>query len=584
MNSKDAAAMTSAQRMALQKSVKRKQDVEAARNAGVYCTYVREESAFDKELTVYAARRRGRHHYSDQKPCQDYCLTESTQYAQVLVDADGVSRCERSNLGARFACESVLECVREAEKHYTDENTFVDALCSYEFRRQIVHTWLKKVKADVAADVITGNDIRLYGTTLLFAVITENWIVAGNLGDGQVLVFNSVEGLKLRKHEPKDNSVTRALCDYTCAEESFLVEKFSRDWFSGVLLSTDGIYDNLSSGHLSFYFYARKLVERFEAAGEPLQPFCFEEEGQPLDLWASFTSDDCSIVLAVDHSPVLEDAILINSAVKDRFPRMFLSGRCGDVSVYKVFDGTRTNLVTVRAQEPETAAVEIPETIEVRMPEETWTEHGYLFNVYPIAQEERMDSVEELFCKEKLKQRSEAKYGVDGSKMAMRYCYWFDNCRDSLARAGLFFSECAHMTSFYVSQSGKNPRLVLFPEAISLCAVPTYIPEMFRCHLGRLTCGKRSRPLFHPGFVNVGNELYFSTPDKNGKLVRFCRVLLEEQTFYLKNCGEKSWQMSDESVIPPDGKISIAEDVRFEVEDPAGTIITVNYYGRKHYD
>ena len=72
-----------------------------------------------------------------------------------------------------------------------------------------------------------------YGSTIMFAVITEHWIVVGNLGDGQILVFNDFYGVKLRVHAPKESTKVRCLVNERCVREDFLTAKYPRDLFNG---------------------------------------------------------------------------------------------------------------------------------------------------------------------------------------------------------------------------------------------------------------------------------------------------------------------------------------------------------------
>lgn len=96
----------------------------------------------------------------------------------------------------------------------------------------------------------------------MYAVITQNWIVVGNLGDGQIMVFNDCYGVKLRVHAPKDSSRVRCLANERCAREDFSVAKYPRSCFNGVLLSSDGIYESLDKSN-HYYDYCIQLKKDF---------------------------------------------------------------------------------------------------------------------------------------------------------------------------------------------------------------------------------------------------------------------------------------------------------------------------------
>ena len=140
----------------------------------------------------------------------------------------------------------------------------------------------------------------------MFAVITKNWIVVGNLGDGQALVFNDQYGVKLRLHLPKWDSRVRCLTNARCAREDFQIAKYPRALFNGVLLSTDGLYESFDKGNL-FFDYGIQMKERFlgRTPCEPYQAFCYKEKGEPYkDISKMRTGDDCSISVALDEHEV----------------------------------------------------------------------------------------------------------------------------------------------------------------------------------------------------------------------------------------------------------------------------------------
>ena len=214
--------------------------LEKAKNPATYETYNFEESAADKKLKLFTARRKGTNHVLAKTPCQVYCLATSVNGCTILADADGVSSCEHSDVGSKLACDAVVKTVAMASKSCRSEDSLIERLMSVSFREKLVSIWIKLVMEEVSKKNIQSpaeqlKEFSKYGSTIMFAVITDSWIVTGNLGDGQILVFNDSYGVKLRVHAPKDSSRVRCLANERCAREDFQIEKYPKTLFNGVL-------------------------------------------------------------------------------------------------------------------------------------------------------------------------------------------------------------------------------------------------------------------------------------------------------------------------------------------------------------
>ena len=232
-------------------------------------------TAENPDIQLFTDRKRGSMHVKANMPCQDYCMTAESAGCTILAAADGVSSCEHSDIGSHLACEAAIRTAEVTVKSCKDEEQLVKRLLSVTFREKLVSTWIAMVmeemkKADLSSAAEQMAEFYKYGSTLMFAVIMENWYVVGNLGDGQILLFNDTFGVKLRVHPPKESSKVRCLVNERCAREDFQVAKFARKDFNGILLSTDGIYESMEPG-THFYQYAIQMKKRFQE--------CLAEEG-----------------------------------------------------------------------------------------------------------------------------------------------------------------------------------------------------------------------------------------------------------------------------------------------------------------
>ncbi len=559
-------------------------NVDIAKDSSNYCTYLTEVSQFDPEVTVYSARRIGRGHIKGGKPCQDYCLSRALRKGHVFAVSDGVSACLRSEKGSQFACEAAIAAAQQVDEATKDERSFVEQLCNRTFRKALINIWLELVKKDIVETDEKAQpgirDIELYGATLSLAIMTEHRIITLNLGDGQILLFNPVDAMRVRWHLPKEDSVTAALCNPDSYEDSFIVHNHDRQAYSGILLSTDGIYDTLSN-YSSFYAYARQITQRFESCGEPMQPFCFLEnlkEGtRMIDLSANISQDDCSIILVADHHP-------ISSATADQFARLSkeycvteVQTRADKLTLYSAvkdkkryavlaLEGNPEQLQSARAQ---AQALELT-TAKLLQPVCELKEEDFAFAVYPDIP---YFSPIGFFSTGKLKERAEVKYGINASGLALKAYRTLLRCEKELRQKGFCLNDNARFLSFFTKEG-----LALMPEAISPVAKASetiLLWQLFDNLVGTLTCGNLVRPVFSFGFNSAGPNLLspLTTPPEN-----LCYVKRDlEGTYLLMNSGKTLWKLPDGTAVNPGCPVELKDGLSFEIVQTgaaAGTIVT----------
>jgi len=350
------------------------------------------------KLHVYAASRIGLGHIRKNTPCQDACMYREIPYGAVLLDADGISACDYGQVGAKLACEAAADAVESASRAAASEEEFVKVLCTRTFYEAMREDWLNRVNADWAGIPHQADDSALfhYGTTLLFAVVTENWYVTFNIGDGQILLFNEDECMRIRLAE-KEGQAPNSLIYGTYLED---VQRgvWDRKQYKGILLTTDGVYDRISrlpwyAGH----HYALQAAERFEKSGGPKAPFIYsgeiEGEQRTIDLSRQRSaSDDCSIVMALNMdygwSVGQEMVRQIREHIRD-VSAVQLLRRIGDRASYLVFapDGYRVIFAAPWCSLP----VRDPRlkhfahgNVRLWQREESWKTEGIQYGVYRL--------------------------------------------------------------------------------------------------------------------------------------------------------------------------------------------------------
>lgn len=543
-----------------------KEQVEQAKNPSVYETYGFLESPADKNIKLFTARKKGTKHVLEKTPCQDYCMSTAVNGCTILADADGVSSCIHSDVGSKLACDAVVKTVAMASKSCPNEDTLVNRLMSVSFREKLVSAWIMLVMQEVNKKEFQSASEQLkefstYGSTIMFAVITDTWIVTGNLGDGQILVFNDYYGIKLRVHAPKDSSKVRCLANERCAREDFQIEKYPRSLFNGVLLSTDGMYESLDKG-THFYNYAIQMKHRFfdRVSPEPYQAFCYKEEGEPYkDFSAMRTQDDCSVVLAVDNRISESNYLKVEQSILCHSQAAFLRRQNSNGMSFYVKHADGYADVVVR---PLHSSLEISElrNAELEKPLKTWDDEMYSYSMYNIS---RACTLEFMQCTGMLRVDKTRPY--ESEQMILNLVILLHELYKELLCKGLDFN----MSALYnIAFDGK--KLYVKTEALSERASQennSYLEILDRCFshvLGFFECAEFRQPVFDIGYIDRGRKYQMLgeyTDQELGQLIRVNRIV------QIKNTSMYKWQLESGTLVSPGESIDLMSGLSFAVLD-----------------
>ena len=152
----------------------------------------------NRRTTPKAARRPacavecviGANHLRSGKPCQDVAGCEVVSDTVALAVADGHGTSRHADVGARLAVQVALAAlVRFAEDlgERTSNPIEVQKYAEHPLRAQLVREWKERVRAKAEND---ETPLREYGSTLLAAVATSDFLLLGQLGDGDVLLVD----------------------------------------------------------------------------------------------------------------------------------------------------------------------------------------------------------------------------------------------------------------------------------------------------------------------------------------------------------------------------------------------------------
>ncbi len=554
--------------------------IEEAKDPASYETYSYSISSADEKIKLFTARRKGINHIIDKTPCQDFCLTTSINGCTILADADGVSSCEHSDIGSKLACEAVVLAVKAASKSSSGEDQLVSRLLSVSFRDRLVSIWIKSVMEEVVKGEDYSPEDQLkefskYGSTIMYAVITQNWIVVGNLGDGQIIVFNDSYGVKLRVHAPKDSSRVRCLANERCAREDFSVAKYPRSYFNGVLLSSDGIYESMDKSN-HYYDYCIQMKKRFleRSPHEPYQAFCYKEDGEPYkDFSRMRTQDDCSIAMALDERDVTSDYEVIMASLLNHSQAAIIKRWSPECISFLTKNNTSYSDVIVSKTDNSDMVLKLNSAV-LEAPDKTWNEGELCFNEYP---DTAIPTLEFMRCSGML--RRDKSNPSESEQWILNVYLNIIRLKRELSELELEFNSSA---LFNVAFDGKS--LHVRREAVRHITAHTSngnfddVEMCFSHLLGIIESEDKKVPVFDIGYIDRGIKHYrIGHPsDELSQLQRINKKLC------IKNISLYSWKFDDETVLLPNESRELDRKLQFTLLDCNGEKLeTYNYVSKE---
>lgn len=237
-----------------------------------------------ERLTSFAQTCIGASHLSRELICQDSSFAADYEDYSFAAAADGHgSPCYlRTDRGSRFAVECAAECVREfleglenAEEILADQRQR-DELFN-QLWRSIVGRWHDKTEQDFVNEPFTeeeystipekfahyrkryerGEYLGAYGTTLLFAVVTENYAFGAQIGDGKCVVIDGDSNVFAPI--PEDPRCFENVTTSMCQEDAALSARFfylpKGLMPAAVFLCSDGVENSYWNEEQLFSFF-----------------------------------------------------------------------------------------------------------------------------------------------------------------------------------------------------------------------------------------------------------------------------------------------------------------------------------------
>ena len=222
---------------------------------------------FDKAIPhiAFVTSVAGASHIKNEKPCQDssVCVTDKKYILTVVCDGHGGEDYFRSDMGSGFAVNAAVECISNKDVLAVLKKASEDKVreeCILQLKKSIVAKWndlvfahfeqnpfaeieLAEASEKARGRYESGEQIEsAYGSTLIASLLTDDFWLGLQIGDGNCAVF---DGAEFSHPVPLDEkcflNVTTSLCDKDAVNEFHHV--FLTEPPTAVFIGTDGIDD-----------------------------------------------------------------------------------------------------------------------------------------------------------------------------------------------------------------------------------------------------------------------------------------------------------------------------------------------------
>jgi serine/threonine protein phosphatase PrpC len=268
---------------------------------------------------AFGCSRTGASHRKTVRPCEDAfalwsgSVGASPCIAIAVADGHGDSRHDQSRIGASIAVSAaILELIGFHRSCLHDAPASV--ICGefrMDFPRRVTRRWREEVKLDSDKRGITGSGaddgaavtVR-YGSTLIAALILEESILIGQIGDGDIVLVRPDGTIECPI--PQDPSVMGKETRSLASRDAHLLWRTATldRGVGGVLIaSTDGVSDSFDTTHGDeFLKFTQSLVARIREFG--IESVAGSMSGW-LDRYSEMASGDDMTLVYVCINPAL---------------------------------------------------------------------------------------------------------------------------------------------------------------------------------------------------------------------------------------------------------------------------------------
>lgn len=211
----------------------------------------------------------------------DYCLI-------VVCDGHGGADYFRSDRGSKFACDAFMDCMNNHELIKALSAAVTERQQAFrieQLTKSIIVRWNSLVEQDMRQYPLNKDELNgvsekarrkyeagerlqsVYGTTLIGAVLTKDFWMGVQIGDGKCVAVS--QSGEFTQPIPWDEecflNVTTSLCDENAAKEFRFC--FSRTLPAAIFIGSDGI-DDCFAGNERLYDFYRLVLRSFAKMDE----------------------------------------------------------------------------------------------------------------------------------------------------------------------------------------------------------------------------------------------------------------------------------------------------------------------------
>ena len=242
-----------------------------------------------KRYKSFASSTIGADHIRRNVCCQDaVCKYEDETMSVVAVaDGHGSPQYFRSDKGAKYAVDAAIECIKDFVNNVTinDEN-LAESILTHpknrdmvmkDLQKSILVSWHKSIEQDYLENPFSTDELEnlpdkykeryagkdfesAYGATIIVAVVTSEFWLALQIGDGHCVIVNNEENVYHPVPEDVEcyDNITTSICQKT-AQDSFRYY-FDTDIPIDVFLDSDGVEDSYDIDEMLYALYRGNVV------------------------------------------------------------------------------------------------------------------------------------------------------------------------------------------------------------------------------------------------------------------------------------------------------------------------------------
>lgn len=264
---------------------------------------------------AFGCSRTGASHISTGRPCEDaYAISSGSagavpSLAIAVADGHGDPRHDQSRIGAGIAVQAALEELAAFHRMYLGlyPAQAFRAAFKNDFPRRLTRRWREMVDRDAEQrnSALAGNPgdqiyVR-YGTTLIAALVVEDMILAGQIGDGDLILVRPDGSIEAPL--PRDPGLVGSETHSLSSRDAHLLWRtvtLDRGEGGVIIAATDGISDSFEGPDSEeFFVFIQSIVDRVRTYG---MENVARSVSQWLDRYSAIASgDDMTLVYACIH-------------------------------------------------------------------------------------------------------------------------------------------------------------------------------------------------------------------------------------------------------------------------------------------